>query len=323
VAEEVRKREADRTAAEEARKREADRVAVEEARKREADRIAVEEARKREADRVAVEEARKREADRIAAEEARKREADRLAAEEARRREAERLAAEDARRREAERLATEAARAREAERIAAEDARKREAERQAAADGRRRDAQRLSDEQARQAGSGPGAGGGGAGVAPGPRTSGQPGGGDLASRARDAVRGLDLLGRPSRALEERVGGPRRVTAGRVIRDIPLRMYVESWKAKIERNGNLNYSSLKRVRIDPVVVVAIRADGSVEEISFARSSGRPEVDEAVRRIVRLNARYSVFPPNIAANYDVIEIRRVWSFDDELRLIEEVD
>jgi hypothetical protein len=47
-----------------------------------------------------------------------------------------------------------------------------------------------------------------------------------------------------------------------------------------------------------------------------------VDEAVRRIVQVNARYSAFPPNIAARYDVIEIRRVWSFDEVLKLIEEV-
>jgi hypothetical protein len=43
---------------------------------------------------------------------------------------------------------------------------------------------------------------------------------------------------------------------------------------------------------------------------------------VRRVVRLNARYSAFPPNVAANYDVIELRRVWSFAGALRLLEEM-
>ncbi len=47
-----------------------------------------------------------------------------------------------------------------------------------------------------------------------------------------------------------------------------------------------------------------------------------MDEAVRRIVRVNARYSPFPPAIAARYDVIEIRRVWRFGDTLKLLEEV-
>jgi outer membrane biosynthesis protein TonB len=59
------------------------------------------------------------------------------------------------------------------------------------------------------------------------------------------------------------------------------------------------------------------------VSFARSSGREDIDRAVQSIVRLNARYSAFPPNIAAQYDVIEIRRVWVFDDNLRVMEEVN
>jgi TonB family protein len=77
-----------------------------------------------------------------------------------------------------------------------------------------------------------------------------------------------------------------------------------------------------VRIEPIVMVAIRSDGSVEDIIIHRSSGRPELDDAVRRIVRLNSRYGAFPPGLARKYDVIEIRRIWSFDDTLRLLEEL-
>jgi hypothetical protein len=43
---------------------------------------------------------------------------------------------------------------------------------------------------------------------------------------------------------------------------------------------------------------------------------------VRRIVGMNARYSAFPPNVAARYDVIELRRIWTFAGVLRLMEEV-
>jgi TonB family protein len=70
-----------------------------------------------------------------------------------------------------------------------------------------------------------------------------------------------------------------------------------------------------------VSVAIRSDGSVEDVTIVRSSGHAEVDNAVRRIVRTNARYSAFPPNVAAKYDVIEIRRIWSFAASLKLMEE--
>ncbi|MFZ3288401.1 MAG: energy transducer TonB, partial [Telluria sp.] len=147
---------------------------------------------------------------------------------------------------------------------------------------------------------------------------------DLVNRAREASRGLDILsGTPPRPRVQDQSR-RRIVVGALERDVPLRMYVDSWRQKIERNGGLNYSQLstQRVRIDPLVSVAIRSDGSVEEVILIRSTGRAEMDEAVRRIVRVNARYSAFPPNIAAQYDVIEIRRIWNFDDTLKLLEEM-
>lgn len=150
---------------------------------------------------------------------------------------------------------------------------------------------------------------------------------DLANRAREQARGMDFLrGTPplSRASEADERARRRSILGSIDREVPLRMYVDSWRQKIERNGNLNYSQIAKdkARGDPVVVVALRSDGSVEEITIVRSSGRADLDEAVRRIIRLNAPYAVFPPNIAAKYDVIEIRRVWNFDETLKILEEM-
>ena len=102
------------------------------------------------------------------------------------------------------------------------------------------------------------------------------------------------------------------------------MYVESWRWKIERNGNLNYPSSARTRAaeNPVVTVAIRRDGSVESVVIDRSSGLRDLDERVRRIVQLYAPYSAFPPDLARAYDVIEIRLVWIFADRLRIMEEL-
>ena len=149
---------------------------------------------------------------------------------------------------------------------------------------------------------------------------------DLASRALEQARRPDLLGmepqRPRSNHPER--SQRRSIFGSFDRDVGLTMYIKSWSLKIERNGNLNYSQLSkdRSRGDPVVTVAIRSDGSVEDVIIHRSSGRADLDDAVRRIVRLNARYAAFPPELARKYDVIEIRHIWNFDDTLRLIEEV-
>ncbi|MDL2354103.1 MAG: TonB C-terminal domain-containing protein, partial [Pseudomonadota bacterium] len=151
-------------------------------------------------------------------------------------------------------------------------------------------------------------------------------GSDVGNRVRELTRGIDLLGGapPQRARDDAERGGRRVVVGSAEHDVPLRMYVESFRQKVERNGGIGYTPMDadRVRIDPLVSVALRSDGSVEEVTIVRSSGHAETDNAVRRIIRTNARYSSFPPNIAAKYDVIEIRRIWSFAETLKLLEEL-
>ena len=176
-------------------------------------------------------------------------------------------------------------------------------------------------ERAASAAPSTGAGTGGAGVTVPKNLLGS----DVGNRVRELARGIDLLGGapPQRARFDDERGGRRVVAGGAERDIALRMYVDSFRQKVERNGGMMVGSMgDRVRIDPLVSVALRSDGSVEEVTIVRSSGHAETDNAVRRIVRLNARYSAFPPNVAANYDVIEIRRVWSFAESLKLLEEL-
>ncbi|MFB9242909.1 cell envelope integrity protein TolA [Massilia antarctica] len=146
-------------------------------------------------------------------------------------------------------------------------------------------------------------------------------GSDLSNRAREMVKGLDILsGTPPAPMRDE----RRVAVGAAERDLPLRMYVESWRQKIERNGSVNYprSWADVEHTDALVNVAVRSDGTVQDVTILRSSGRADMDEAVQRIVRVNARYSPFPPNIASRYDVIDIRRVWRFDESLKLMEEL-
>jgi len=75
---------------------------------------------------------------------------------------------------------------------------------------------------------------------------------------------------------------------------------------------------KRPHTDPLVTVAIRSDGSVESVTFTLSSGVAAIDEAIRRIVQSQTPYQVFPPGLAREYDVIEIRRTWYFDMAIRL-----
>jgi len=98
------------------------------------------------------------------------------------------------------------------------------------------------------------------------------------------------------------------------------MYAEKWRQKVELNAP--YDLLRQAKTgpyeNPVVTVALRSDGSVEGVTINRSSGSPDIDNAVRRIVMLLGPYTPFPSDLALDYDVLEIRRVWSFDTAVRL-----
>ncbi|HZW22745.1 TonB family protein [Noviherbaspirillum sp.] len=165
--------------------------------------------------------------------------------------------------------------------------------------------------------------------APGARIDALPRGlGGLAGRALEQARRGDALRNDaptSRQADNSAAPPRRHSLlGSRDADVGVMMYVEGWRLKIERNGSVMFprAAVDKAHGDPVVTVAVRSDGSVEEVVIHRSSGRPELDEAVHRIVRVNARFSAFPPELARRFDVIEIRRVWNFDDRLRILEEV-
>ncbi len=49
-----------------------------------------------------------------------------------------------------------------------------------------------------------------------------------------------------------------------------------------------------------------------------SSGVAAIDEAIRKVVASQAPYPAFTPALARQYDVIEIRRTWTFDIAIRL-----
>ena len=98
------------------------------------------------------------------------------------------------------------------------------------------------------------------------------------------------------------------------------MYAEGWRQRIELNATLEQlrEASKQEHVDPVVTVALRSDGSVEAVTFNRSSGVAGIDEAIRAIVQRLGPYTPFPPDVAREYDVLEIRRVWTFDTAVRL-----
>ncbi len=108
--------------------------------------------------------------------------------------------------------------------------------------------------------------------------------------------------------------------GRTDPNADLILYAEAWARKIQLNMTFDLvrEAAKQPHTDPVVTVAIRSDGSVESVTFVKSSGVAALDEAIRRVVQSQTPYQEFPAGLAREFDVIEIRRTWYFDVAIRL-----
>ncbi|HEY5993280.1 MAG TPA: energy transducer TonB [Gallionellaceae bacterium] len=115
--------------------------------------------------------------------------------------------------------------------------------------------------------------------------------------------------------------PRRRFIGARTQEYRFAQYVENWRIKVERVGNLNYPQAARqnkIFGSLQLTVAIRADGSVEKVEINRSSGKSLLDAAAVRIVRLAAPYSPLPPDIRRDTDVLSITRTWTFTEDEKL-----
>ncbi|NVZ09558.1 energy transducer TonB [Allochromatium humboldtianum] len=108
---------------------------------------------------------------------------------------------------------------------------------------------------------------------------------------------------------------RRKSISASTREFRYASYLAAWAQKVERIGNLNYPQAardQRLYGSLILHVAVRADGSLENIRVVRSSGFDLLDQAAIRIVELAAPFSPFPPDIAAETDVLDIVRTWQF-----------
>ncbi len=92
-------------------------------------------------------------------------------------------------------------------------------------------------------------------------------------------------------------------------------YLHAWRSKVEAVGNRYYpaaSSRYGIYGDLRLLVAVRYDGSIENIEVLSSSGHAVLDEAAVRIVRMAAPFQPFPSDLRATTDVLEIIRTWKF-----------
>ncbi len=118
--------------------------------------------------------------------------------------------------------------------------------------------------------------------------------------------------------------PKRKFIGGRTKEYRYALYVESWRQKVEKVGNLNYpEAAKNLKLygQLQLTVSIKADGSVESIEINRSSGHKVLDEAAKHIVELGAPYARFPDDVRSEVDILSITRTWTFTKEDNLATE--
>jgi protein TonB len=147
--------------------------------------------------------------------------------------------------------------------------------------------------------------------APAPDTPAPVSGADLMTSALALAR---MEAQIARQVDEYNKRPRKKFVGARAAESRFALYVEDWRQKVERIGNLNYPEGARGRVygSLRVTVAIKPDGSIEEIQVDRPSEHKILNEAALKIVRLAAPYAPFPPEIRRDTDILVITRTWTF-----------
>ena len=118
-----------------------------------------------------------------------------------------------------------------------------------------------------------------------------------------------------RRLEAKAKRPRRDFISASTKEFKYASYMETWRAKVERLGNLNYpDEARRNKLSGILrmTVALNADGTINEIVIDKSSGHQVLDDAAVHIVRLASPFASFPPNIRKDVDILHITRTWKF-----------
>lgn len=141
---------------------------------------------------------------------------------------------------------------------------------------------------------------------------------DLVQRALEIARLEAQINRDFSAYQKM---PKHKFIGARTQEYRYAQYIEDWRIKVERIGNLNYPSQARQQKifgQLRLTVSIRADGSVESVEVTKSSGQRILDAAAVRIVKLAAPYAPFPEDIRKDTDILSIVRTWSFTANDRL-----
>jgi protein TonB len=135
---------------------------------------------------------------------------------------------------------------------------------------------------------------------------------ELMQRTLEAMRLEAQIAKDMEAYQKR---PKRRFIGARAEEYRFARYVEDWRLKIERIGNLNYPEAARQQKlygSLLLTVSVRADGTIENVELNRTSGNRILDAAAVRIVNMSGPFAPFPPDIKRDTDILHITRTWTF-----------
>lgn len=146
---------------------------------------------------------------------------------------------------------------------------------------------------------------------------------DLASRSLEMAR---LKASIDQQREEYQKRPRRLFIGARAQEYTVAQYVEDWRIKVERVGNLNYPEAarkNRIYGSLMLEACIQADGALYKDPYednpkvVRSSGAKILDAAAVHIVEMSAPFGKFTEAVRqalskSQTELLCITRTWSF-----------
>jgi protein TonB len=135
---------------------------------------------------------------------------------------------------------------------------------------------------------------------------------ELMQRTLEAMRLEAQIAKDMELYQKR---PKRRFVGARAEEYRFARYVEDWRLKIERVGNVNYPEAARqgkLYGSLLLTVSIRSDGSVENVEVVRTSGNRILDAAAVKIVQMSGPFAAFPSDIRRDTDVLHITRTWTF-----------
>ncbi len=113
--------------------------------------------------------------------------------------------------------------------------------------------------------------------------------------------------------------PRELIVSADTRESVVAAYLDTWKRRVEAVGDAYLPELGEfsgISGSPTLMVTIDASGDLRDAVIRKTSGSTVLDLAALDILRRSSPFNAFPPEIAAEYDVVRFEYKWLFADQL-------